>query len=136
MVPQPVFAADTGAGAGASALMSGNNGTTVYEIPMSPTPQTFRIILAGNTLRLTLLYRDAPPEMAGGAGWTVDIFNVNGEPVVCGVPLVTGADLLAQYLYLDFTGKLFVRSDGIPDAVPTFENLGATPGGHLFWVPT
>lgn len=106
---------------------------SLFEIPLSPTPQSFKITLAGNPLKLTFLYRDAPPECAGGCGWTLDVVNSAGEPVVCGVPLVTGADLLAQYVYLEFGGQLYVRSDGVPEAVPTFTNLGQTPGGHLYW---
>jgi hypothetical protein len=106
-----------------------------FEIPLSgSTPQTFTIQLAGNPLQLTFLYRNADPAIAGGCGWTVDVVNAQGANVLCGVPLVTGADLLAQYAYLNFNGSLFVRSDGTPEAIPTFENLGETPGGHLYWM--
>jgi len=102
----------------------------VFEVPLSPQPQQFQITLGGNQLNLTFLYRDAPM-----GGWTVDILNNAYAPIVCGVPLVTGTDLLAQYGYLEFGGQLWVTSDGDPDAVPTFFNLGAIPGGHLYWIP-
>jgi len=102
----------------------------VSEVPLTPQPQSFQITLGGNQLNLTFLYRDA--EMGG---WTVDIYNSAHLPIVCGVPLITGADLLAQYAYLEFGGQLWVVSDGYPTAVPTFFNLGVVPGGHLYWIP-
>lgn len=112
-----------------------------YEIPLSGSPQRFAISLpmesslpggAQGSYVMTFNYRDAAPEMAGGCGWTIDLFDASGGPILCGVPLVTGADLLGQYAYLNLGGHLIVRSEGIPDAVPTFDNLGS--GGHLFWV--
>jgi uncharacterized protein DUF6983 len=48
--------------------------------------------------------------------------------------LVTGADLLAQYKHLGFTGALVVQTVSNPDAVPTFANLG--DDGQVYWVTT
>jgi hypothetical protein len=105
---------------------------SIYEIPLTGQPQVFPITLAGNRLTLTFSYRDS---QIGMGGWVVDFADAAGVPILCGVPLVTGADLLAQYRYLEFGGALVVQSDGFPDAVPGFTTLGTVPGGHLYWIP-
>jgi hypothetical protein len=112
----------------------------LYEIPLSGSPQRFSITLpvegaAANAVAvytMTFNYRAADPAVAGGCGWTLDISDQFGNPVLCGMPLVTGTDLLGQFAYLDLGGHLGVRSEGIPDATPTFDNLGS--GSHLYWV--
>jgi hypothetical protein len=113
---------------------------TYYEIPLSATPQRFTVSLPieGNTTgqtvnyKMTFQYRNAPLAVAGGCGWTVDLADDAGTPLACGIPLVTGADLLAQFAYLDLGGHLVVLSEGEAYAKPTFENLGT--GAHVYWV--
>jgi hypothetical protein len=100
---------------------------TAYEIPLQATPQHMRIALNGNNLQLTFYYRSVDQ-----GGWTVDIADSSGKPILSGIPLVTGADLLAQYAYLQFGGALWVQTSSDPNAVPTFENLGTD--GKLYWV--
>lgn len=91
---------------------------TPYEVPLSPEPQTFIIALAGVNYRLTTSW-------CGPAGhWILDIAQTGGEPIVAGIPLVTGVDLLKQYEYLGLGGKLFVQSAGDATAIPNFEGLG------------
>jgi len=97
-----------------------------FEIPLSPSPQTFTISLSGTDYRLTVQWRNAE-----GAGWTLDIADSGGSPIIEGIPLVTGVNLLEQYDYLGFTGVLWVQTTADPDAVPTFDNLGI--GSHLYW---
>lgn len=90
-----------------------------YTIPLTPTPQTFNIFLAGVEYRLTVRYNAAP-----GGGWWLDIFTPDGATsIVAGIPIVTGVDLLGPYEYLGFGGHLVCYS-GISDAAPTWENLG------------
>lgn len=101
--------------------------TTTYEIPLSAEPQSFTISLAGIEYKLRVVYAD----VAEG-GWVVDIADVSGNPIVAGIPLVTGHDLLEQYAYLGLGGQLVVATDGDPDAVPTFANLGTT--SHLYFI--
>ena len=106
------------------------SGSQWFEIPIQSPPQSFQATLGGTLYNLTLLYRNVP----GGAGfWTLDIADAQSNPILQGIPLVTGADLLAQYDYLDFGGQLIVSTDNEPDAIPTFANLGTT--SHLYWVP-
>lgn len=101
--------------------------TTYYEIPLTAEPQSFSITLGGVEYRLTVLWRNADE-----AGWTVDIADSNGNPLVSGIPLVTGCDLLEPYPDLGFGGVLWVQTTADPDAVPTYDNLGT--GSHLYWV--
>lgn len=98
-----------------------------YEIPLSSDPQTFIITLSGVDYRLTLLYRSV-----GGAGWVLDVADSSGNPLVGGIPLVTGVDLLGQFKHLGFGGGLWVQGAANPDDVPTFADLGS--GSHVFWV--
>jgi len=96
-----------------------------YEIPLSTQAQQFAITLAAVSYRCTLQWRE-------GAGWVLDMADQSGAAVVNGIPLVTGVDLLAQYPHLGFGGGLWVATDGDADAVPTFDNLGAS--ARLYFV--
>lgn len=98
----------------------------VFEIPLSASPQSMTIALGAAVYTLRFFYADTPE-----GGWAMDISDATGNPILCGVPLVTGADLLAQYAYLGIGGKLWVRTDGNAGAVPTFANLGTQ--SHLYF---
>jgi hypothetical protein len=101
---------------------------SIFKIPLQVgTPQKFTITLGQVDYQLTLQYRN----VAEG-GWILDISDTVGNPIVQGIPLVTGVDLLAQYRHLGFTGRLWVQTLSDPDAVPTFDNLGND--GLLYWV--
>lgn len=101
---------------------------SILKIPLKVgVPQTFQITLGGIPYQLTLRYRNTDQ-----GGWTVDIDDDAGNFILHGVPLVTGANLLAQYGYLHLGGGLFVQTTSNPDAVPTFENIG--DDGLLYWV--
>ena len=65
------------------------------------------------------------------ACWMVDIADVNGAPIISGVAVVTGADLLEQFKYLNLGGQLIAQTDHNTDAVPTFKNLGKD--GHVYY---
>ncbi len=104
--------------------------SAVFSIPLAVgKPQTFPIQLGGVGYQLTLIYRN---DSTGIGGWVLDISDGNDTPIVQGIPLVTGADLLAQYKHLGFTGALVCQTTSDPDAVPTFENLG--DDGQIYWV--
>lgn len=98
-----------------------------FEIPLSPEPQRFTVTLGGVDYRLSVQYRNA-----GGAGWVLDIADASNQPLVSGLPLVTGVDLLGQYRHLQFGGRLWVQGAENPDDVPTYDDLGI--GSHVFWV--
>ena len=102
--------------------------TTAYEIPLQATPQTLAITLAGVQYKLTVRWNNI------NQSWVIDVADSNGNKILSGIPMVTGADLLEQFGYLDFGGELIVQTDNDPDAVPMFTNLGDT--GHLYFVVT
>lgn len=101
----------------------------VYEIPLSPSPQSFSITLGGTEYLLTVKYQNADM-----GGWVLDIADSSGLPIVNGIPLVTGCDLLEQYRHFGFIGELRVQTSNDPDSVPTWANLGEQ--SHLYWITT
>lgn len=100
--------------------------TTVYEIPLTPQAQNFSITLAGVDYQMMVKWCDP------GSEWVLDIFDGQGNALLRGVPLVTGADLLEQYAHMGFGGKLIVQTDSDIHAMPTYDNLGAA--SHLYFV--
>lgn len=100
----------------------------VYEIPLSPTPQVFSIPLSGVVYRLSFQWIESDIS----SGWVMNIADAQESPIVSGIPLVTGINLLDQYGYLGFVGGMAVQTDHNPDLVPTFTNLGET--SHLYYV--
>lgn len=101
--------------------------TIPYEIPLSPQAQTFNIALGGTTYRLTVQWNNAPT-----GGWVLDIADSDDVPVIAGIPLVTGIDLLEQYPDAGINGSLEVQTDTDLFAVPDFSNLGKT--SHLYFL--
>lgn len=98
---------------------------SAHEIPLRSTPQRFAITLGIGTI-LTFVWNKS-------AGcWVIDIDASGGVPILHGVPIVTGADLLEQFAYLGLGGALISQTDHDTDAVPTFTNLGTS--GHLYFV--
>ena len=102
----------------------------IFSIPLIAAPQTFTITLVGVTYTMSLAYQNVDQ-----GGWTLSIADANGNPIITGIPLVTGADLLAQYAYLGIGGSLYVQTSSDPDAVPTFAGLG-TSSLLLFVTPS
>lgn len=98
----------------------------VYEIPLTPQPQRFSIQLANVTYQMRLWWNDSPE-----GGWTLDIMDNNSVPIETGIPLVTGADLLAQFDYLNFNGSLYCYTDNAPLAPPSYTNLGTQ--SHVYF---
>lgn len=88
----------------------------IWTIPLTPEPQSFGITLAGRELRLTVRWLQASE-----GGWLLDLYEPEtAAPIVCGIPLVTGCDLLAPYAYLELGGALWLDGDEPPD----LDNLG------------
>jgi hypothetical protein len=98
----------------------------VNEIPLSPEPQAFRIVLADKTYGLLLRWN------IESHNWVLDISDADGAPLVLGIPIVTGTDLLGQYKHLGIGGSLVAQTDHNPYVVPTFTSLGVT--GRLYFV--
>ena len=89
-----------------------------FEVPMTPLPQRIAITLAGNPWNLAVYWNDIL------GVWVLDISDQSQVPVLTGIPIVAGVDLLAQHQHLGFGGSLVVQSDANSFADPTFENFG------------
>jgi hypothetical protein len=88
-------------------------------------PQTFSITLGSESYKVTLVWNTIANL------WILDLNDSSGNPIIQGIPLVTGLGLLRQYGYLDFDGDLFVQSTTDPYALPTFAGFGST--SNLFY---
>ncbi|GHV49938.1 hypothetical protein FACS1894216_01230 [Synergistales bacterium] len=101
---------------------------TPYRIPLTPVPQTFSIVLGDVRYTINLYWSDAEQ----GKYWVIDILDADtSEPIVKGIPLVTGCDLLAQFGTLGFKGSLVAYVSG-SDERPGYDDLGGE--GNLFFV--
>jgi hypothetical protein len=98
---------------------------SVFEIPLQPQNQNQSISLSGAQYNLVVRWNQF------SNCWIMDIYDVDDNPVLLNRPLVTGADLLAQFAYLMIGGQMIVQSDGVTNAVPTYNNLGSV--GHLYY---
>jgi len=92
---------------------------SAFLVPVVNIPQIFNVDLAGITYTLTCKWNPAPD-----GGWVLDFADASQNPIVCNVPLITGCDCLAGLEYLGINGQLIVYTNGMPDAVPTLDNLG------------
>ncbi len=92
-----------------------------FLVPLLPSsPQTFQIALDARTYTLTFKWCDWPE-----GGWLMDIADAEtDQPLAAGIPLVTGANLMSGLEYLGVGSGFVVYTNGEPDAVPTFGNLG------------
>lgn len=97
----------------------------VFEIPLSGNAQRFDIVLSDVDYFMQFVWNSI------ANCWVLDISDLNSNPIVQGIPLITGADLLAQFQSLGFTGGLICTTDdGV--GIPTYAGLGST--GHLYFV--
>lgn len=98
--------------------------TSITIIPTQPASEQFRVQLAGVTYQMRKVWRVDT--------WYLDISDSNGNAIVSGMPLVTGADLLAQLEHLGLGGILQVATNGSnPDQMPTYAGMGSV--SQLYW---
>ncbi|HKS34812.1 MAG TPA: hypothetical protein VJS14_13895 [Enterobacteriaceae bacterium] len=93
----------------------------INEIPLSADNQHFTVAIAGTTYRMRLVWRET--------FWCLDLLNNDQTPVALSLPLVTGADLLDAYDYLNLGFSLLVGAADGRDA-PTKTDLGRF--SHLY----
>ncbi|MDV2876276.1 phage baseplate plug protein [Phytobacter diazotrophicus] len=96
----------------------------ISEIPLSPDNQQFVIAVSGVTYTMRITWRDPV--------WYLDLLSADLTPVALALPLITGADLLAQYAYLNLGFSLVVGTDIAGQENPTKSDLGIT--SHLYVV--
>lgn len=89
----------------------------IQEIPLTADNQLFSIVLAGKTYRMSILWRDLY--------WILDLLDEQSNPIISGIPLVTGAELLAQYAYLGLGFKLVMVCDDPAQDYPSKTDLGS-----------
>ena len=97
------------------------------EIPLVSGSQSFATRLGGVDYQFQIAYRNVTE-----GGYFLDIADGRGNPLVQGVPLVTGINLLAQYPDIGFAGRLWLQTASVPDALPTYDGLGTD--SKLLWV--
>ena len=92
----------------------------VFEIPLRPaTAQTLKVALNDRVYGFSLAYID---EAEGG--WTLDIADEAGSPLVAGIALLPGQDLLEPYPDLGIGVRLAVVTPGEQECRPNFDGLG------------
>jgi hypothetical protein len=101
---------------------------TTYPLPLISQPQILSVMLLGITYNLRTRWS------VGSNCWVIDIADQDNNSLATSIPLITGADILEQYRYLNIDGGLYVQeSSGPPDVVPGFTQLGGT--GQLLFIP-
>lgn len=93
------------------------------EIPLSPDNQQFNIAINGATYTIRAIWRD-------DGGWVIDLMDSGGTAIISSIPLVTGADLLSQYRYLELGFVMMVICDVAGQDYPTKTDLGTY--SHLY----
>lgn len=97
-----------------------------FPLPVSATAQSFFVQLVNVTYKITMRWNTV------ALCWVMDLADSEEVPIVQGIPVVTGTNLLAPYAYLGIGGGIVALTEGDPDAVPTFENFGS--GGDVYFV--
>lgn len=97
-----------------------------YLFPITPQQnQSYAINVNGAQYNIDLLFVDAPDATNNQmAGWELSIYDQNSDPLVLGIVLVTGENLLGQYSYLGFNFSLFCYTAGSPSVPPSWATLG------------
>lgn len=99
---------------------------TPYLVPLTNAQQKFSIALAGVVYNMTLKWNTI------GNTWLLDIADQANNPLVSGIALVTGCDLIGQYKHLGIGGSLIAQTDFSVNAPPTYQNLGSN--SNLYFV--
>lgn len=103
--------------------------STTYEFPLRAEAQLIQIQLGEVEYRVRFGWGDT-----SDGGWFIDIADAEGTPILRGLPLTAGEDVLQQFNYLGIGGKIRVQSDGDGLIEPTYANLGSN-GKVLFITP-
>lgn len=96
----------------------------IYEIPFNNGNQKFNIRLGSVQYKLQLIYR--------AEQWYLDIFDTAENPLIAGVPMLVGDNLLAQHQHI-IKGALYVLNTN-EDESQAFNDLSTRI--KLFWSDT
>jgi len=90
---------------------------SLNEIPLNSGPERFGLAINGVNYRFRTGYANAD-----GSGWYLDISHDDGSPLISGMALVPGTNLMAPYSYMGLNFALLMTSEsGDP---PLFGELG------------
>lgn len=98
--------------------MSISTATQAQLIPLLPQSQTLTITLNGVLYNLNVFWR--------GTNYVLDIMDSNNNPIVLGIDVVTGCDLLGQLKHLNIPGYWVVLSQPDTSTIPQYGDLGIT----------
>jgi hypothetical protein len=103
---------------------------TIWEIPLTPRAQVMDVNLGGIVYTLNFRYNRV------NSTWVMDIGDSLATPMIMGIPLVTGTDLLGQFRYLGIGGgvpmiTMTIAVGHSPDETPTYDDLGID--SHLYY---
>lgn len=104
------------------------NTAYLFEIPLKPMSQTLNITINKKVYCLRIIWR--------GTGYVLDILDENMKSILCGLSLVTGADILDQFDYINFGFGLIVVTDIDASLVPTYFTLGVSSHLDFFYEVT
>lgn len=96
----------------------------IYEIPLNYGNQKFNIKLGTAQYKLQLIYR--------AEQWYLDIFDTAENPLIAGLPMLVGDNLLAQHQHI-IKGALYVLNTN-EDESQAFSDLNTRI--KLFWSET
>lgn len=99
--------------------------TTPSIIPLEAGAQSLSVPLGGTSYRMRIWWRESVTPC-----WMLDLSTDAGVSLVSGVPLLPGADLLAQHQHLGIAGALYV----LADADITYDSLGVST--RLYFLPS
>lgn len=87
----------------------------IYEIPLRSGNQKFNVTLDKTIYKLRLIYRVNE--------WYLDILDTSEKPLITGLLICPGIDLLEQYKHI-IPHSLYVTNSN-PDELTTFDSLGS-----------
>lgn len=102
--------------------------TTVFSVPLRSGTQQFVVSLGTISVMMRLIWRSA-----SGGGWFIDIYESDGlTPILCGLPVRCGQNMLSQYQYLGL-GRMVALIDGQAERDPSYDDMGSNL--QLYWTP-
>lgn len=97
------------------------------EFPLRPEAQVMTIEMASVLYTVRFGWADTPD-----GGWFMDLGTYEGTPLIRGLPLTAGENILQQFDYLGIGGEIRVETDGNALVEPTYGNLGSN--GKVFFI--
>lgn len=99
----------------------------IFEIPLSPGSQNFKVTLNKVEYGMSLLWNNHDTT------WILNISNNKGIQILSGIPLVPNVDLLGQFRHMGFVGKLVAVSLENKSASPGYWDIGSS--SKLLYIP-